>query len=497
MVTEVHLTSQSAENWESSSVNADAIYFLMSPGWKKEMRSNRWHYATRWAHSLPVVLVQPVADMPIDNICSEIEPRIENCRILYVRAFHEHADSLFDGVAQAEQIRQDIKRKGYKRVLLWMYNPNYVVGWELVPAVGRIYHATENHFEYTNNSPDFEARLRACLRSADAVICCSEGVANSYSQHTRGKVLTLTNGCDYKFYASGKSDRELAVLGENYAKIVVYAGNLDDRLDYDMMFKAARKNPNFLFALYGRTNFTRPVNETAWSKLKQLSNVCHLGLVPPEKLPDIYAAGDVGLAPYMADPLLKRNTIPLKVFEMIAAKLPVVATNLDMLRPFQTKGLAVVDTTEDFVATVHTTASSTLSQQDQIELEKLGRGQDYDVKFEKARELVRRVAADREVSATLVERRYKIAGAGPDHDQRFDFPETFVYLDDFVQFENFLEIPRRENESEDEIERRISERVISTLMRGIYYYVWKNLPLNVKNFIKAHFAERLKKCVRL
>ena len=32
---------------------------LMFPGWEHELRSNRWHYASRWAKHRPVVLVQP------------------------------------------------------------------------------------------------------------------------------------------------------------------------------------------------------------------------------------------------------------------------------------------------------------------------------------------------------------------------------------------------------------------------------------------------------
>ena len=45
-------------------VAADAIVFLIWPGWKTELRANRWHYASRWARHLPVILVQPVDGLP-------------------------------------------------------------------------------------------------------------------------------------------------------------------------------------------------------------------------------------------------------------------------------------------------------------------------------------------------------------------------------------------------------------------------------------------------
>ncbi|HEY3921241.1 MAG TPA: hypothetical protein VGL76_03910, partial [Gaiellaceae bacterium] len=63
----------------------DSVYFLMFAGWRTEMVSNRWHYATRWARHLPVVLVQPDQITPRRAHLSEPDERIPNCEILSVR----------------------------------------------------------------------------------------------------------------------------------------------------------------------------------------------------------------------------------------------------------------------------------------------------------------------------------------------------------------------------------------------------------------------------
>ena len=55
------------------------------------------------------------------------------------------------------------------------------------------------------------------------------------------------------------------------------------------------------------------------------SNVTFLGAVGPEELPRVYAAADAGLAPYAAGSTV---AMPLKVFDYLAAGLPVV-TSLD------------------------------------------------------------------------------------------------------------------------------------------------------------------------
>jgi len=65
--------------------DVDAVYFLMFAGWKRELRSNRWHYASRWARHVPVVLVQPDQVIVTKKLVVEPEPRIANCEILSVK----------------------------------------------------------------------------------------------------------------------------------------------------------------------------------------------------------------------------------------------------------------------------------------------------------------------------------------------------------------------------------------------------------------------------
>lgn len=372
---------------------ADAIYFLMFPGWEDELRSNRWHYATRWAKHLPVILVQ---ESPLENWGTEKEERIENCRILRVRRASDSMSDTAEYSHQADQIKKDIKDHGYKHVILWMYNPNYVLAWKIIPAVARIYHATENHFQFSNISKYFEARLKWSLESADAVICCSDGVRKTYSQYTDGMITTISNGCEYFFYASGEPDPELVAKSNCYEKTVVYAGNINDRLDLKLLLKLASKYQKMALVFFGKSHFTKYKNKRIWKKITALNNVYFFGYVDPSRLPHIYAAADVGILPYLPIPYLKNNGLPLKAFEMVAAGLPIVVAHLDMMRPYECEGIIVVDD-EGFIDAVRDLSREELSEAAKMELSIISKVHDYDNKFSSAFEITEKILNARQI----------------------------------------------------------------------------------------------------
>ncbi len=365
--------------------SVDSIYFFMMAGWEKEFRSNRWHYASRWAKHIPVIFV---LEDSRENWGSKKETRIENCRVLKVKRIPHYNPDASEALFQTYQISEDMKSHGFERPVFWMYNPNYLLTWQLLPAVLRIYHATENHFQYENNSPNFERLLKAALCSADAVICCSDGVRETYSKHTNSITKTLANGCEYKLYSSGVPNKELKAIKKDYNKLIVYAGNVDDRLNISLLIKMTKAAPKDVFVLYGKIHFLQKQNRNNWRKLVASKNVRYLGIVAPELLPDIYKAADVGVLPYQMTPLLKNNTLPLKTFEMVASGLPVVASHLDMLLPFKSEGIVVTDNDGEFVRSVQVLSRLGLSKEGKKQMRQISAAEDYDVKFSKLIELV-------------------------------------------------------------------------------------------------------------
>lgn len=371
---------------------ADSIYFLMFEGWPRELRSNRWHYASRWARHLPVVLVQPVLTSDSDEAVSEVESRIPNCRVLKVRAT-DSWELPSAGALQGQQILRDMQSHGFGRPILWTYSADYLVANALIPAVARVHHATENYFYFDNLSSGFLHRLKRILGITDLVIAVSEGVAASHRPFAKGTVVTITNGCDYAFYAQRGTDEYIVRKRDEWNKIIAYAGNINGRLDFDLLHAAAGAYPDALFLFRGPVSGLNAGEQRRWRELMARPNVEYLGVAGISELPAFFASADVGLIPYTNEPILVDNTFPLKAFEMQAAGLPVVSTFLSALESEQSPGLRIARDVASFVRLVGEIDRRKLSEGERQEIESKSQKHDYDHKFQFARALVEDVLA--------------------------------------------------------------------------------------------------------
>lgn len=369
---------------------ADAVYFLMFQGWTQELQANRWHWAKRWAQLLPVVLVQPTQVRAPRKPQSETDPRLPNTRVLHVKS-PLRGPSAASAETALGQIASDLEARGFERPLLWCYNARLAGPYAGVPAVARVYHATENHFAMEGLEDTFLEDVRRAVRLSDLTIAVSSGVGKGIAAEVpAAKVAVVTNGCDFAMYAGAAPDGELAATAARWSRVAVYAGNVNSRLDYDLLVRAARRHADDLFAFFGPVVGLRNEDAPSWQALLALPNVKHFGPVEPDRLPQLYAAADVGLLPYKRTPLLVENAFPLKALEMAATGLPVVSSRLDPLTGLA-RGIVVAAGDDEFLAALEL-SRDTLPAGEREELVELARRNDYDRKFRTALELVAGVA---------------------------------------------------------------------------------------------------------
>lgn len=369
---------------------ADVVYLLIFGGWAKELRGNRWHYAVRWARGHEVVLVQPGTRKRRSVVAEE---RIPGCRILELSALTPVGDVL-----------ADISERGYKTPVLWAYNPLLLSVYASTPAVARVFHATENFYDFAGIDSRFLERLEASVSISDLTVAVSEGVAAALRARVADAPITVvTNGCDYRSYSEPTPDRELLAAKAGRERIAVYAGNINGRLDYRLLARCATLHPSTLFALFGPVKDLDREQRAIWKSLLTLPNVRHYGPVDPERLPGIYGAADVGLIPYARTPVLVENGFPLKALEMCAAGLPVVST---FMRPLLglTPGITVAATAEDFSTALSGSARGNLTSEARASMAAVCRANDYDAKFEAVRAQLHGVLGERRRPETKVDR---------------------------------------------------------------------------------------------
>lgn len=389
---------------------ADSVYFLMFPGWHEELRANRWHFAVRWARHKPVVLVHPAVVRGETH--SAPDGRIPNCRVLNVQLASE-PDTLAKRVIQSGQLLEDMRRHGHERPLLWCYNPDLVHLFAGIPAVARLYHASENYFEMPGPGPEFQRRLEATIAISDLTVAVSSGVADGLRRHAGGAPLvTVTNGCDFLHYSQGRPDESLVAEGHAFERIAVYAGNVNPRIDFDLLRRLATLHPEVLFAFYGPVKDLGPADSAAWDGFTRLKNVVAPGPVDPDRIRNLYAAADVGVIPYRKEPWLIENGLPLKALEMAATGLPAVST---LMKPLagMTRGITVASGDDEFLAAFAQTSRASLASDVAAELVAVSRANDYDTKFaEILSALAARVAPARDSACTRLDRMVEVLGPG-------------------------------------------------------------------------------------
>ena len=169
-------------------------------------------------------------------------------------------------------------------------------------------------------SADGEAATRAAV-----VFATTKGLYERQLARNPSTYL-VRNGADFDHFSSvTEPARELASLPR---PVLGFAGNLtSEKVDFDLLSALADSHPEWTFALVGpATREARPRAEA----LAARPNVHWLGHRPYDDLPAYVAAFDVGLIPYRAT-AYTRNCSPLKVFEYLAAGMPVVAAGLPEL----------------------------------------------------------------------------------------------------------------------------------------------------------------------
>jgi teichuronic acid biosynthesis glycosyltransferase TuaH len=125
--------------------------------------------------------------------------------------------------------------------------------------------------------------------------------------------------------------------------IVGYFGNIEQRIDFDLMRDVAGQNKNISFVFAGTI-------QKHWIPdfFFEIPNIHFTGRIPYNQMPQVLKGFDVAIIPFK---IKKENKtiFPLKLFEYLGAAKPVVATNFNPDLEFFTNGLvSYFDQPDDF-----------------------------------------------------------------------------------------------------------------------------------------------------
>ena len=227
--------------------------------------------------------------------------------------------------------------------------PKIVVGWPLSYPFARALGSRVVIYDCMDNFPAFPmsaqrrriivANERALVRRANALVTTSRSLAALWS--TRGyQAQIIPNGVTPSFFESVAPAQEIAALP---GPRLVYIGLLGPWLDTALLLTLARRHPDWSIIMIGPT-------EIDLKPLRAAPNIHLLGPRSHESLPYYLAAADACLIPFIISPLT-RAVNPVKLYEYLAAGVPVISTPLPEVAAFA-EVCAIAETADQFTLAV-------------------------------------------------------------------------------------------------------------------------------------------------
>lgn len=169
---------------------------------------------------------------------------------------------------------------------------------------------------------------RFLYRRADAVTVLSEdlrdNVAAKIARHDPSRVRVIPNFVDTERIAPADrmtTYREQYGLGDR--TVVMYAGNVGMSQSLDLVVEAARRfgdRDDVCFVINGGGSSLEELRAAAGG----LDNLRFVEMQPRERLPEVLASGDLHVIPLRTG--LARSSVPSKLYSILAAGRPVVAS---------------------------------------------------------------------------------------------------------------------------------------------------------------------------
>jgi glycosyltransferase involved in cell wall biosynthesis len=224
-------------------------------------------------------------------------------------------------------VRRAARRLGLHRPILWAYVPQAEALLGALDPALVVYHCVDDIAAQPGiDGASFRAAESRFAERADLVLASAPSLA-ARMRTLNGNVLDAPNVADTALFAQALEDGSVdaALDALPHPRVVFTGAVVATKLDVPLLVALARARPQWSFALVGPVGVGDP--RTDVSALAAEPNIHLLGARRYGELPGVLRGADAGLIPYARNELTD-GIFPMKVYEYLAAGLPVVATEL-------------------------------------------------------------------------------------------------------------------------------------------------------------------------
>ncbi|HTA14101.1 MAG TPA: glycosyltransferase [Solirubrobacteraceae bacterium] len=227
-------------------------------------------------------------------------------------------------------VRRAARKLGMDRPILWAYVPQAEALLDALHPETVVYHCVDDIAAQPGiDAGEFRSAEARFAGRADLVLASAPGLADRLRELSRN-VVYAPNVADTELFSSALLDGPVdpAVAELPRPRILFTGAIVSTKLDMDLLVALARAKRDWSLVLVGPVGPGDPRANV--SALEAEPNIHLLGPRPYERLPEVLRGADAGLIPYARNPLTD-SIFPMKVYEYLAAGLPVVATELPSL----------------------------------------------------------------------------------------------------------------------------------------------------------------------
>jgi glycosyltransferase involved in cell wall biosynthesis len=264
-----------------------------------------WHYLFHRPQQLMTRLAEEGHPVYVRNI-TQIRGKAPEEVAPHLWVYHDY-DQLPDGVGDT--------------AIYFIYFPAHA-GW-ILPSKDKFI-----VYDCIDNDPDFAEYEPLMLKRADLVLCVSEQLIQKF-QGKHQRLLLLSNGVDFKHYqldgeAFPLEIQEFKSKLSGDSPVIGFSGAFyRGWVDMDLYYQVAYQHPEWKFLIVGESY--------QWNFQNAPSNIIYLGSRSYQALPAYLNCFDVGIIPFV-DNQIARGADPVKLYEYLAAGIPVVSRDLPFVR---------------------------------------------------------------------------------------------------------------------------------------------------------------------
>jgi glycosyltransferase involved in cell wall biosynthesis len=245
------------------------------------------------------------------------------------------------------QVRRAARKLGMGEPILWAYVPQAETVIDVLDPELIVYHCVDDVAAQKGVDADsFREAEERFARRADLVLASASALADRM-RTLSDCVLYAPNVADTGTFATaldpGPVDPDLDALP--HPRLVFQGAIVATKLDVRLLAEVAALRPEWSIVLVGPRGAGDPTGDL--SSLDKAPNIHLIGPRPANDLPRVLRGADIGLIPYAINDLT-RSVFPMKVYEYLAAGLPVLATPLPALKGVEAIG--TVSSAEELVA---------------------------------------------------------------------------------------------------------------------------------------------------